>query len=167
MHEGNHRAHEGADKLYGLIKDIKVAMMTTADADGKLYSRPMWNQEADENGDLWFFTRLHSPKTEEISRDNEINLAFADPASNTYVSIAGHAQIVRDRAIVDQKWNELLATWFPNGKDDPEVALIQVHPERGEYWDSPSSKMVHLYGYVKAKLTGEPPKTDAGKVNLT
>ena len=94
MHQGNHRDHEGAKKLFALIKDVKVAMMTTADQDGKLYSRPMWCQEADENGDLWFFTKLHSPKTAEISKDNQINLAYSDPSSQTYVSIAGKAEIV-------------------------------------------------------------------------
>ncbi|MCE4226199.1 pyridoxamine 5'-phosphate oxidase family protein [Methylobacterium sp. C25] len=166
MHPGNHRDHEGAKKLFELIKDVKVAMMTTADPDGTLNSRPMWNNDADENGDLWFFTRLHSPKTVEISRDNQINLAFADPSSQNYVSVAGKAEIITDQAVIDQKWSVALKTWFPNGKDDPEVALIRVHPEHGEYWDAPNSKMVHLYGFLKASLTGKSPKAETGKVEL-
>ena len=166
MHQGNHRDHEGAKKLYDMIQKVKVAMMTTADPDGTLASRPMWNNDADEVGDLWFFTKLHSPKTAEIGRDNQVNLAYADPSSQTYVSVAGKAEIVRDQRLIDEKWQESLKTWFPKGKDDPEVALIRVHPEKGEYWDSPSSTMVHLYGYVKASLTGESPKTDTKKVDL-
>ncbi|WP_375464736.1 pyridoxamine 5'-phosphate oxidase family protein, partial [uncultured Methylobacterium sp.] len=98
MHQGNHRDHEGAKKLFSLIKDIKIAMMTTADPDGTLNSRPMWNNDADADGDLWFFTKLHSPKTAEISRDNQINLAYSDPSSQTYVSVSGKAEIVRDQA---------------------------------------------------------------------
>jgi hypothetical protein len=31
---------------------------------------------------------------------------------------------------------------------------------KGEYWDSPNSTMLHLYGYVKAAVTGESPKTE-------
>ena len=166
MHQGNHRDHEGAKKLFALIKDVKIAMMTTADAEGTLNSRPMWNNDADENGDLWFFTKLHSPKTEEISRDNQVNLSFSDPSSQTYVSVAGKAEIVREQSKIDEKWNESLKTWFPSGKDDPEVALIRVHPEKGEYWDSPNATMLHLYGYVKATLTGESPKTETKKVDL-
>lgn len=166
MHQGNHRDHEGAKKLFELIKDVKIAMMTTVDSDGTLNSRPMWNNDADENGDLWFFTKLHSPKTAEISKDNQVNLAYSDPSSQNYVSVAGKAEIVRDQAKINEKWNESLKTWFPNGKNDPEVALIRVHPEKGEYWDSPNSKMLHLYGYVKASLTGESPKTETKKVDL-
>jgi len=31
--------------------------------------------------------------------------------------------------------------------------------DSAEYWDTASSALVHAYGYVKARLTGEPPKT--------
>ena len=166
MHQGSHRDQAGADKLYTLIEKIEVAMMTTHDPDGSLVSRPMWNGDADENGDLWFFTRLHSPKTSTIGRDAHVNLAYADPKGQNYVSLSGKAEVVQDRATIDAKWQESLKTWFPSGKDDPEVALIRVCPDKGEFWDSPNSTLVHLYGYAKATLTGESPKTEAKKVDL-
>lgn len=168
MHQGNHRDHEGAKKLFDLIKDVKIAMMTTSDPDGTLHSRPMWNQDADENGDLWFFTKLHSPKMTEIGRDNQVNLAYAHPGKEHYVSVAGKAEIVRDKDQIKAKWSEGMRVWFPKGTDEPDIALIRVHPEKGEYWDSPSSTVVHVYGYVKAVATGKPPTelTEQKKVNL-
>jgi hypothetical protein len=61
-----------------------------------------------------------------------------------------------------------MRAWFPKGTDDPQIALIRVHPAKGEYWDSPSSTLVHLYGYAKAVVTGESPKPgDQAKVNLS
>ena len=86
MHQHGHN-DPNAGKLYELIKDVKIAMMTTVDTDGTLHSRPMHNQEADEHGDLWFFTQIQSPKTTELSRDSEVNLAYSDPSSQTYVSV--------------------------------------------------------------------------------
>ena len=94
MHH-NHRDHEGAQKLYSLMKDVKICMMTTVEPDGSLDSRPMYCMEADEAGDLWFFTKLHSPKTAEISRDNQINLAYSDPSSQNYVSVAEALDLTR------------------------------------------------------------------------
>ena len=99
----------------------------------------MHSQVADEHGDLWFFTQIQSPKITEVSRDNEVNLAYSDPNSQTYVSVAGKAEIVRDKATIEDKWSEPLRAWFPKGVDDPQIALIRVHPAKGEYWDSPSS----------------------------
>ena len=165
MHQHGH-SDPNAHKLYELIKDVKIAMMTTVDTDGTLHSRPMYNQDADEHGDLWFFTKINSPKTTELSRDNEVNLAYSDPDRQHYVSVSGKAEIVRDRAKIEEKWSEGLLTWVPEGKDDPSIALIRVHPAKGEYWDSPSSTVLHLYGYAKAALTGQSPKTEQEKVDL-
>jgi general stress protein 26 len=167
MHKHGHDDPKAA-KLYEMIKDIRIAMMTTVDTEGELHSRPMYAQEADQHGDLWFFTRLQSPKITEISRDNEVNLAYADPSNQSYVSIFGTAEIVRDKGKIDEKWSAGLKAWFPDGKDDPQIALIRVHPVRGEYWDSPSSTVVHLYGTVKAAVTGKPPTElgDNKKVDL-
>jgi general stress protein 26 len=165
MHQHGH-SDPNAHKLYELIKDVKIAMMTTVDTDGTLHSRPMYNQDADEHGDLWFFTKINSPKTTELSRDNEVNLGYCDPSKQHYVSVSGKAEIVRDRAKIEEKWSEGLRTWFPEGKDDPSIALIRVHPAKGEYWDSPSSTVLYLYGYAKAALTGQSPKTEQEKVDL-
>jgi len=96
-----------------------------------------------------------------------VNLAFADASDQTYVSISGTAEIVRDRAEIDRRWSERLTTWFPKGKDDPNLALIKVTAHKGEYWDRPSSAMVLAYGIVKATLTGiTPDPGDHGKVRL-
>ena len=165
----DHTHHEGAKKLYELIEDVKIAMMTTVEADGTLHSRPMWNHKADESGDLWFFTRDRTPKIQELSRDAEVNLAYSDPSGQNYVSVAGKAEIVREQAKIKELWSEGLRTWFPKGPDDPDIALIRVHPSGGEYWDAPSQSVMQIYGYVKARLTGESPTelADTKKVSLT
>jgi general stress protein 26 len=151
-----------AHKLLELIRDIRICMMTTQESDGSLHSRPMYSMEADEHGHLWFFTRLQSPKVVEISKDRQVSLAYADPDEQHYVSISGVAEVVRDKARIAEKWSEGVRAWFPDGKDDPSIALIRVKPVRGEFWDSPSSTLVHVYGYVKARLTGETP-TELGE----
>ena len=49
-------------KLAGMIREIDFAMLTTAEADGTLRSRPMSTQRREFDGDLWFFTRASAPK---------------------------------------------------------------------------------------------------------
>jgi general stress protein 26 len=44
------------EKLYALIEDIKVAMMTTRRPDGHLESSAMANQKQADGADLWFVT---------------------------------------------------------------------------------------------------------------
>ncbi len=147
----------GVDKLWSLIKDIQVAMMTTIDDDGTLRSRPMWIQQKEFDGDLWFFTKASSAKVFEVNQYRQVGLSFAEPKDQDYVSVSGEAQLVRDLEQARELWSESLKTWFPNGLDDPDLALLRVRVEKAEYWDAPSSAMVHLFGYVKSQITGEPP----------
>jgi general stress protein 26 len=165
----NHSHQESVEKLGKLIKDIKFAMMTTIDA-GRLRSRPMVNQQAEFDGDLWFFTQLGSPKVAEIQRDSRVNIAFAKPEDQEYVSVSGTAEVVRDREKAKELWNPFLKAWFPKGLEDPDLALLRVRVEEAEYWDSPSSAMVQLFGAAKAALTGkrsEGSPTENEKVTLT
>ena len=144
-------------KLWSLIREVRIAMMTTED-DGVLRSRPMAALPRESEGTLWFFTRADSEKIVEISEDRRVNLSFSDPSAQNYVSVSGRGSLVRDRAEIAALWTEAARVWFPKGKDDPEIALLKVTVEQGEYWDAPSSTMLHAYGYVKAVLTGQPPQ---------
>ena len=49
-------------KLGELIKDIRIAMLTTVDEDGSLRSRPMATQDAEFDGVLWFMVGADQPR---------------------------------------------------------------------------------------------------------
>jgi len=150
-------------KLGDLIKDIKIAMLTTAEQDGTLRSRPMATQKAEFDGTLWFFTRASSPKVDEVEQSHNVNLSYAALDSNTYVSVTGTASLVRDAAKAKELWNPILKAWFPKGLEDPDLALLHVTVQKAEFWDSPSSTMVHIAGFVKAIATGQAYKPSAGE----
>jgi general stress protein 26 len=142
-----------------MIRDAQVAMMVTLGEGGQMRARPMRAVSTEDfSGTLWFFTSQPSPKTQEMQHDDRVLLAYADPNSQNYVAISGTARLVHDPQKQKELWSEPLRTWFPGGPEDPKAALIKVEVEGAEYWDSPSSTVVHAYGYVKARLTGEPPQ---------
>ena len=153
-------AHESersdVEKVRDLIKGISFAMLTTVDEDGSLRSRPMQTQEAEFNGELWFFTSASSPKVGEVQSDQRVNVSYSDPDDNRYVSLSGTATLVRDREKIKELWKPVLKAWFPDGQEDPDLALLRVKVEKAEYWDSPSSKVVQLIGFAKAIVTGKP-----------
>src|SRR4051812_22524785 len=144
------------EKLGKLIKGIPFAMLTTAMPDGSLRSRPMASARRQFDGELWFFTHQSSHKVDEVKRDWHVNVAYADPDDNAYVSVSGTARLVTDKAKVKELWNPAYKAWFPKGTEDPDVALLRVDVEGAEYWDAPSSAMAHLYGMAKAAVTGRP-----------
>lgn len=148
---------EDVQKLGDLITELGVAMLTTAEADGALRSRPMHTHlDGPFEGTLWFFTKEHSTKVFEIDRDRHVNLSYACPKSQKYVSLTGQARLVHDRERTERMWTPAYKAWFPEGLDDPELALIRVEIDKGEYWDTAPGAVVHAVGYLKAALTGKP-----------
>jgi len=147
---------EATQKLWGMMRSISFAMLTTED-DDNLRARPMVAAQSEFDGTLWFFTRASSHKVDEVQQDQRVGVTYADPSKQDYVSLSGKARLVRDKAAIDAHWGESMRTWFPKGKDDPDIVLLKVDVSMAEYWDAPNSTMVHAYGYVKAVVTGQPP----------
>ncbi len=146
-------------RLAEMIKDIKFTMFTTVNDDGSMHSRPMATQDfskSDFDGTLWFFSRKHSLKNHSIEMDQHVNLAYANPDKQQYISISGRATITEDRAKMEKLWNPILKAWFPEGLEDPELSLIGVQIEAAEIWDAPPSKVVQMVGFVKSVVTGVP-----------
>lgn len=147
------------EKLASMIKDIKFTMLTTVAPDGTIHSRPMATQNLDVknfDGTLWFFSKKNSFKNHDIETDQHVNLAYANPDKQQYVSVCGRATISRDRKKMEELWNPVLKAWFPEGLEDPEITLIGVITESAELWDSPPSKVVQVAGFVKSAVTGKP-----------
>ena len=149
---------EARDKVLELIKSMGFALLGPREGgSGAMHARPMAFRAAEFDGNLWFFTKKSSRKVRELLANPEPLLCFADPGRQNYVSATGKSDIVTDRAKVKELWTEAYRTWFPQGPDDQEIVLIRVTVDHAEYWDVPSSVMVHAYGYIKAVTTGTPP----------
>ena len=149
-------------KVWALIKDIRIALLVTTSDGGRMRGRPMAAMNKDFDGALWFASREGAPKLGEIADHTQVLLAYSEPKSQNYVSVSGSAHLVRDTAKVKELWSEPARVWFPKGPEDPDIVLIRVDIESAEYWDAPSSTWVYAMGYAKARLTGEPPR-DVGE----
>jgi general stress protein 26 len=150
-------------ELAAKIKPVRFAMFTTVDQHGHLTSQPMTNQEIDADGGLWFYTSSVTDLWENIAANPKVNVSFAEPDDNLYVSISGTAERVVDRARIKQLWNPMVAAWFPNGVDDPHLVLVRVAARTVQYWDSNANRMVHMIEMAKAALTGTTPHADVGE----
>lgn len=151
-------------KLHDLIKDIRFAMFTTRHGNGHLHSRPMTTQNSslDEDANLWFFMSLKGDPVADLLADSTVNVVYADPGADSYVSVSGNAAVVEDMAKKEQLWSKLAQAWFPGGAADPDLALVCVKITHANYWDVKESKLVQLYQMAKAAITGKPP-TDLGE----
>lgn len=132
---------EDIDHLQNLIRGIRIAMMTTVCRDGSLCSRPMATQGSQFDGGLWFFTKADSAKVGGVEEEGQVNLTYEKSLESVFVSLSGRATLVQDRQQIEKLWTEDLKAWFPEGVNDPQLALLRVDVSKWAYWDAQSSAM--------------------------
>ncbi len=104
-HVRNHARRPDDDQRHvaELLGDAEVAMLTTMTEDGRHVSRPMAIQEAEFDGDLWFFAYDDSAKRPDRRAPRGERLV--SPTRGALVDVArARASVVHDRQKAEQLW---------------------------------------------------------------
>lgn len=152
------------DRFYDLVESIEVAMLTTRRADGLLVSRPMATQARAAGADLWFVTAKDSPKLQEIAAESHVNLSYYKDRTREWISVAGRARIVTDRAKIHELYRPDWRAWFEDrggaedgGPDDPRLVLIAVDIVIAHFLELNKPQAVVLFEVAKGMITGKQP----------
>lgn len=143
-------------KIKDFVDDIKICMFCTKVTDLPFRTRPMATLDVDDEGNLWFFSAKSSDKNDEIKNNDTVQLLYSKNSDSHFLTITGKAQIVKDQKKKDELWNSLAKTWFPEGKEDPDLSLVKVKPGEAHYWDTINGKMITLLKMATSTVTGNP-----------
>lgn len=150
------------DRVWEIMEDVAVCMVTTH-AGGKMRSRPMHAlPERDENA-IYFVTDTRGAKDDEIAAAPDVCLSFADIGDNTYLSITGDAEIIRDSAKAEELWSSEAQAWWPRGPQDPSVRVLRVVPAQAEYWDTRGNSITVALKLMAARMAGRQPDLGENK----
>ncbi|MGV3572777.1 MAG: pyridoxamine 5'-phosphate oxidase family protein [Ramlibacter sp.] len=146
--------------LWDLIKDTRFCMLAHRHTDGTLHSHPLTtqNKTLGEDGCLYFFVSRKSEVGRRLQQDGNVNLAYANPGKDTWVSVTGNASILEDRQKKEELFNAMAKAWFPGGVDDPDMELVEVRIDEAEYWNVKENKLLQLLKMGAAAATGTRPK---------
>jgi general stress protein 26 len=126
------------------MRDIDICMLSTHTEGGAIAARPMSNnREVDYDGNSYYFTWDQSRMVEDVEREPKVSLTFQGSKAFS-VAVEGRAEIIRDKAQFKEHWTPDLDTWFENGIDTPNIAMIRVRAERIHYWNGEEDGEVQL-----------------------
>ncbi len=153
--------------LREMLHDLDTAMLVTYGAGGETHARPM--SIAEFADDILFFpTGLDTRKVADVRKEPRAHVVIQD--GQRFVSLAGRARVLKDRALVERLWKETWKLWFPEGKDDPNLCILAFAGDEGEYWDNSGvNALKFMFKSAKAYVTGTQPRNDEaeyGKATL-
>ena len=152
-------------KMYDMIEDIEIAMMTTRRSDGHLVSRAMATQKQAPGADLWFVTSADTCKLDELEEEPHVNLAYYKDRTREWVSVSGIAKVSQDRETIHKLYAKDWKAWFGGEgdprygtPDDPRIVLIGVDVHSAVFLDVTKPQPVVLFELAKGMITGKPPE---------
>ena len=153
----NERKHH--EVLWDLIKDTRFCMLSHRHADGSLHAHPLTtqNKALDEGASLYFFVSRKSEVGQRLRQDGNVNLSYANPKDDTWVSVTGTAVILEDAAKKKELFDTMDKAWF-GGAEDPDLELVEVRIEEAEYWNIKENKLLQLMKMGKAAMGGSRPQ---------
>jgi general stress protein 26 len=144
------------EHLLEVLKDFDIALLSTRTDAGHLRGRPMALAAIQDDGIVYFCANVMSDVVKQLEVDPHVGVTVQ--SKSKYASLCGQAKVNHDRELVGRFWKEGWKLWFPKGKDDPDLCLIEFDAAEGEYWDTSGiSGMKFVIQATKAYLSGEKP----------
>lgn len=143
---------EDVKTVHDLIEKMDVAMLTTVCAStGRLVSRPLSTQVAEEDGDVLFLINKTSAVADDVRANPAVNVAYS--SKKAWVSLSGHGTLVEDNAVVKELWSTGADMFMDGGPENPNNVVLKVHGDTATYWGGTSlaGTMVKTIGALRNK----------------
>lgn len=152
---------DGFQKIAEIIDTAPMAMMATRLLKVPFSICPMKTLKADPDGRLYFLSGTNTEHYEDITEDNRVQLLYSDEEQGKYISVYGKAAVDTDRSRIEALWDPDLSAWF-DGKDDPDLVLLEVSVESAQFWDADQNRLLPLIEGAGVIAPDQPDNTESG-----
>lgn len=152
------------ERVWKLMEKIRICMLASLDGE-KIRARPMGAYPRQNEGVVHFLTDVRGHKEEEIARDENVCLIFAEPKDGKYLTVTGRARVSDNRVLVHDLWNTAAEAWW-DGPDDPSIRVLEVAPEDAQFWEGPHGLVATVQMVIAAATSATPVMGDQRKVDL-
>lgn len=121
------------EKFWDEIKDSPFMMVGLQGVDDD-FTRPMTAQV--DNGKIYFFAARSEDLFKNLGRSRRAIATYAAKGHKLFASIHGALAEDMDRAVIDRLWNPFVASWYKDGKDDPDLVLLRLDAKSADVWEA-------------------------------
>ncbi|PTR08216.1 MULTISPECIES: pyridoxamine 5'-phosphate oxidase family protein [unclassified Novosphingobium] len=119
-------------------------VMLQLDADPES-AAPMTAQlDRDANHAIWFFTL----RDNRFAAQGGATATYAAKGHDLFARFTGALSEETDRGLLDKHWSRMVESWFPGGKNDPNLLFLRMDLGEAAIW----SGEVGVMGAVKMAL---------------
>ena len=129
------------------------------------HSQPMAAQFDDDLPDeIYFYTNVQNRLVKGMKQSTKGVFHFASKGHDFYASGQGTLSTTKDRALIERFWSPIVAAWYDEGPDDPDLVMLKLDLTQAELWNNSTGTFVASMLYA---LTGDRADKVAQEENAT
>ena len=146
-------------RLWKEIDHVKTVMLGLV---GGPHMQPMTGFAVQPDGTVWFYLRKDNDLIKQAGPGGKPAMFRLLTRDHGFIACVGGTVAEHyDRDRIARFWNPMVAAWFPDGKEDPELTLLRFTPEDAQVWVSQSNPVSFGFALAKAKLSKTVPDVGA------
>lgn len=142
-------------RLWSEVDKARFGMLGLT--DGRSHMQPMTAFCDKERNAVWFFTKTSTDLARQTAGGHYAMFCVMAKDQEFQACIGGELAPDHDRAKIEAFWSPMIAAWFPEGKDDPELTLLKLTPADAQIWVSRGGPLRYAFETAKANLAHTTP----------
>ena len=129
-------------QFWEAMDDSPFMMIGLKGVEGEL-TRPMTAQvdlpdggDKDKGGPIYFFASKTDGVGENVGGGKQAVAAYSAKGHKLFAHVHGKLVPSQDRNVIERLWNPIIASWYKDGKDDPDLLLLRFDTERADIWEA-------------------------------
>jgi general stress protein 26 len=128
------------EKFWDSLKSDRTVMLGLKGVEDDR-TRPMTAQvdtgaDGKDSGTIYFFGSKTDGIGQDLQGSTRAVAAFSSKGHDVFAHIHGTLSPSDDRAVIERLWNPIMASWYKDGKDDPDLQLIRFDAEKADVWEA-------------------------------
>ncbi|PTX54342.1 general stress protein 26 [Litoreibacter ponti] len=145
---------EPATQLFDRLDDLRAGMLGI-EGSGQ-HMQPMSHYVDREGQTLYFITSAQTDLFKAIGNaGNTAHFTVQSTSQDYYACMSGPITQSMDEAKLDEIWSAMAAAWFEEGRQDPDVVLLQMPLREAAVWASSKNPFVFGLEILKGNRDGE------------
>jgi len=146
------------EQLWDELSHVRAGMLGIEGSHSHM--QPMAHMAEKESGRIFFFTSRSGDLFREMGDGAHAHFCVIGKSQAYHACIMGDLHESRDRAKIDELWNDMTGAWF-KGKDDPDLALLEFNLLDAAIWVSTQNPVKFAFEVQKAKNSDHEPDVGA------
>jgi general stress protein 26 len=107
---------------------------------------------------IWFFGAHSENLVKNLQKSQRAIATYVSKDHKLFASIHGTLHLSNDRQAIDRLWNPMIASWFKDGREDPDLALLRFETTSADIWEAHTGQT--LKAAVLSMLGRDPGKQE-------